>query len=70
MLVDIRGLLTKAMNDKEFQKLYLDLDDQSEEQRKKEEETEKRLAEIVPLSEYEVRNELEKLRKKHNLNEN
>lgn len=58
------------MNDKEFQKLYLDLDDQSDEQKKKEEETEKKLAEIVPLSEEEVRHELEKLRKKFNLNQN
>ncbi|CAD8207332.1 unnamed protein product [Paramecium octaurelia] len=70
MGIDIRSILNKAMNDKEFQKLYLDLDDQSEEQRKKDEETEKQLAQIQPLSEPEVREEIEKLRKKHNLNQN
>ncbi|CAD8205143.1 unnamed protein product [Paramecium pentaurelia] len=70
MKIDIRSILNKAMNDKEFQKLYLDLDDQSEEQRKKEEETEKILAQIQPLSESEVREGIEKLRKKHNLNQN
>ncbi|CAD8207870.1 unnamed protein product [Paramecium pentaurelia] len=70
MGIDIRSVLTKAQNDKEFQKLYLDLDDQSEEQRKKEEETEKILAQIQPLSEAQVKEEIEKLRKKHNLNQN
>lgn len=59
--------MQKLSNDKEFLKLYEDLDDQSEEQHLRDEEVEKKLEEIERMPETEVKEGIRRLREKHKL---
>lgn len=69
MIVDIRDIQKRFKENKEFQKLYDDLDDLSEEQRLKDEEIDKKLDELVIPPESEIKQKIEQQRKINALND-